>query len=359
MSHVTDPLRPATRVLVIDDSVLVRRVVRRAFERERAIDLVGTIRNGRAALDKVETLRPDVVVLDSVVAASDGFPTLSEIRRRRPQVRAVIFSQLATRRSDGPVQLGAAGTTRFASNPTLDGIGLTEAHVRNELLPLIGDAGTRTDPPNRPTAPPAGSDPGNDRFGPVAAIAIAVSTGGPDALAAITGRLPADLPVPILVVQHMPAEFTRLLANRLDRESLLRAVEASVGQDVLPGVIYIAPGGVHMAVARTGGRVSVALHRGPPENSCRPAADVLFRSAAQVYRQELLAVVLTGMGQDGLRGAAAVRSAGGVVIAQSESSAVAVGMPGAVAAAGLADAVVPLEDLAEALTDQVLNRSAV
>jgi two-component system chemotaxis response regulator CheB len=191
----------------------------------------------------------------------------------------------------------------------------------------------------------------------VSAIVMAVSTGGPDALAAVVGRLPADLPVPILVVQHMPAEFTRLLAGRLDRESALRSVEASAGQDVLPGVIYIAPGGRHMALERTGGRVSVELHDGPPENSCRPAADVLFRSAAAVYRQNLLAVVLTGMGQDGLRGAASVRSAGGVVIAQSESSSVAVGMPGAVAAAGVAHAIVPLEDLGEALSERVLRRS--
>jgi two-component system chemotaxis response regulator CheB len=354
---MTDPLRPATRVLVIDDSVLVRRVVRRAFEHERTIDLVGAVRNGRAVLGKVEALRPDVVVLDSVVAASDGFPTLSEIRRRQPQLRAVIFSQLATRRPDESVPRATAGMTRFAPNPAPDGIGLTEEHVRNELLPLIGDAGS---PAGRaPTAMPVDPDMGVDRGGPAAAIVIAVSTGGPDALAAVVGRLPADLPVPILVVQHMPAEFTKLLANRLDRESALRAVEASAGQDVLPGVVYVAPGGRHMAVTRAGGRISVALHDGPPENSCRPAADVLFRSAAEVYRQSLIAVVLTGMGQDGLRGAAAVRHAGGLVIAQSESSAVAIGMPGAVAAAGLTDAIVPLEELGEALTDQVLHGSLI
>lgn len=352
---MTGPLRPATRVLVVDDSVLVRRVVRRAFEREHAIDLVGAVRNGRAAVDKIETLRPDVVVLDSMVAASDGFPTLSEIRRRQPQLRAVIFSQLAARRPGESVPRVAAGPTRFASNPAPDGIGLTEEHVRSELLPLIEDAGPRTGAASTPM--PVAPDPNSDRRGPVSAIVIAVSTGGPDALVAIVGRLPADLPVPILVVQHMPAEFTRLLAGRLDRESPLRSVEASAGQDVLPGVIYIAPGGRHMALERTDGRVFVELHDGPPENSCRPAADVLFRSAAEVYRQNLLAVVLTGMGQDGLRGAASVRSAGGVVIAQSESSSVAVGMPGAVAAAGVAHAIVPLEDLGDALSERVLRRS--
>ena len=178
---------------------------------------------------------------------------------------------------------------------------------------------------------------------------IAVSTGGPNALAAVIPRLPLDLPVPVLVVQHMPPLFTKTLAERLDRASTLSVVEADAGDGVVAGRVYVAPGGRHMALSRTDGRVVVVLHDGPPENSCRPAADVLFRSAVEVYGAQVLAVVMTGMGHDGLAGATAVHGAGGVVIAQSKSSSVIASMPGAVADAELADAIVPLEDLSGVL----------
>jgi two-component system chemotaxis response regulator CheB len=345
--NVTDSLCTATRVLVIDDSVLVRRVLTRAFEHEPTIEVLGATRNGRAALDKVEAVRPDVVVLDSAVAGRDGFATLSELRRRQPELCAIIFSRVATGSLGQPA---AEGATKFAFNPTTDGIGLTEESARSELLPLIRAFGARTAPGPGP-ATPTRARPRRQR--PVSAIVIAVSTGGPDALAEVVGRLPADLPVPVLVVQHMPPDFTRMLAERLDRQSAVCAVEASAGEELSPGVVYIAPGGRHMAVTRTTGRVAVVLHDGPRENSCRPAADVLFRAAAEVYRDQVLAVVLTGMGQDGLRGAEAVRDAGGSVIVQSESSSVVASMPATVAAAGLADAVVALEDLGAALVDHV------
>jgi two-component system chemotaxis response regulator CheB len=193
--------------------------------------------------------------------------------------------------------------------------------------------------------------------GPFAVIVIAVSTGGPDALAEVLGRFPADLPVPVLVVQHMPPGFTRLLAERLDRRAAVSVVEASAGEAVQAGHVYIAPGGRHMALARTQGRIVVALNDGPRENSCRPAADVLFRSAAELYRELVLAVVLTGMGTDGLRGAETVRAAGGWVVAQTQSTSTIGSMPGAVAAAGLANTVVRLEELGHALTAHALRSS--
>jgi two-component system chemotaxis response regulator CheB len=281
------------------------------------------------------------------VAVSDGFPTLAELRRRRPELRAVIFNASA-----GPWAPGAArssGATAFAYNPSSDGIGLSEEWVRGELLPAIRRLGLHPAPPA--TAPP---DPEARRVAP-AAIVIAVSTGGPDALEAVVGGLPAQLPVPVLVVQHMPADFTRMLAERLDRRAELQVVEAQDGDEVLAGRIYIAPGGRHMALASADGRVVVALHDGPRENSCRPAADVLFRAAADVYRAGVIAVVLTGMGEDGLRGAEAVHVAGGLVIAQSESTSVIASMPRAVAAAGLADAIVPLDELAAVLSAHALG----
>jgi two-component system chemotaxis response regulator CheB len=175
---------------------------------------------------------------------------------------------------------------------------------------------------------------------------IGVSTGGPNALAELFRDLPGDLPVPLLIVQHMPPMFTRLLAERLTANSKVPVLEAGAGAVVRPGRALVAPGDFHMVVARDGLQVRAALSQGPPENSCRPAADPLFRSAARVYGERLLAVVLTGMGQDGLRGCEAVREAGGRVIVQDEATSVVWGMPGFVARAGLADKVLPLPQIA-------------
>jgi two-component system chemotaxis response regulator CheB len=341
-----------TRVLIVNDSVVVRRVVTRALEREATIDVVGAARNGRAAVAKAQALRPDVVVLDSRVAA-DGFATLDELRRNRPELPVVVFNAVPGHALVGHAGPAVRGATSFAFNPRADGIGLSEAQVMNELMPALRRLGLRAAHVAVPDRPPQRLDLGRSGPkgpGPFAAIVIAVSTGGPDALAEVVGRFPADLPVPVLVVQHMPPDFTRLLAQRLDRHAAVSVVEASAGEAVRAGQVYIAPGGRHMALTRTGGKVVVALHGGPRENSCRPAADVLFRSAAAVYREQVLAVVLTGMGTDGLRGAEAVRAAGGWVIAQTQSTSTIGSMPGAVAAAGLANTVVRLEELGHTLT---------
>ncbi|MFM8270961.1 MAG: CheB methylesterase domain-containing protein, partial [Gemmata sp.] len=199
-------------------------------------------------------------------------------------------------------------------------------------------------------AAPAPARPPEDRPdaapGAVEAVVIGVSTGGPNALAELFRDLPGDLPVPLLIVQHMPPMFTRLLAERLTANSKVPVLEAGAGAVVRPGRALVAPGDFHMVVARDGLQVRAALSQGPPENSCRPAADPLFRSAAKVYGERLLAVVLTGMGQDGLRGCEAVREAGGRVIVQDEATSVVWGMPGFVARAGLADKVLPLPQIA-------------
>jgi len=173
-------------------------------------------------------------------------------------------------------------------------------------------------------------------------VAIGVSTGGPTALGAIMPEFPADFPLPILIVQHMPPVFTRLLAERLQTTTKLKVEEAAEGAAVEPGKVLIAPGNYHMRVRKNGTKVTVTLDQEPPENSCRPAVDVLFRSVNEVYGPSTISVILTGMGYDGLRGAELLKASGGVVIAQDEASSVVWGMPGAVANAGLADAVVPL-----------------
>jgi len=337
-----------TKVLVVDDSVVVRRVVTRALSDEPEVIVVGSARDGRDALAKIESLGPDLVILDPEMPGMGGLEALAEIRRRHSGLPVIIYSHLTTQAAAATLEAMALGATAYALKPNAHGIGLAEESVRTELMPLI-----------RPLGTPRDREPASEHHSPtapiraLAAVVVAVSTGGPNALAAVISGLPAHLSVPILVVQHMPPVFTRTLAERLDRGSAVSVVEAVAGDRVVAGRVYIAPGGHHMAVSRSGEGVLVVIHDGPPENSCRPAADVLFRAAVDVYGAGVLAVVMTGMGQDGLLGATAVREAGGLVIAQSKSSCVIASMPGAVADAGLADAVVPLDELGGVLTHWV------
>lgn len=344
--QILAPSRAPIRVLVVDDSVVVRQLVSRVVEAEPALKMVGVAANGHRALEKLQQLGADVVVLDLEMPEMNGFETLAAIRSLYPTLPVIIFSHLSSAGASATLEALALGASDFALKPMADGIGLAEQHVRDELLPRIKALipSESSGPLPRPSRPGRSSVPTS-----VAAIVVAVSTGGPNALAEIMPALPEDLAVPILIVQHMPPVFTAMLAQRLDRVAALSVREAVDGDEVLPGCVYIAPGGRHMTVVASAGKVRVALTDDPPENSCRPAADVLFRSAVNVYGSGTLAVVLTGMGRDGLRGAEAVRAVGGPVIAQSESSAVIASMPGAVAAAGLADAVVQLDQMAPEL----------
>jgi two-component system chemotaxis response regulator CheB len=234
---------------------------------------------------------------------------------------------------------------------TLDGV------VSELLVPkILALAGTRSGAPRLTMVPPVASAPEDRpraRSAPVEIVAIASSTGGPNALAAIIPQLPASLLVPILIVQHMPPVFTRCLAERLDASSVLRVREAQGGEALKPGSVWVAQGDRHLEVAATARGVETVLTQAEPENSCRPAADVLFRSVAKAYGRGVLGVVLTGMGQDGLRGAQEIVSAGGTVISQSRKSCVVWGMPRAVEEAGLVDATFDLPDLAAEIRRRV------
>jgi two-component system chemotaxis response regulator CheB len=341
-----------SRVLVVDDSVVVRQLVARVLDAEPSTELAGVAPNGRVGLEKVSRLRPDIVLLDLEMPEMDGFETLAEIRRTDPTLPVIIFSHLTSSGAAATLDALALGATAFALKPRADGIGLAEAQVREDLVPLIH--GVRPRAPETVTAAVAAAveaTPSRRRSATVSAVVVAVSTGGPNALADIVAELPGDLRVPIFIVQHMPTVFTKMLAERLDRLAAVTVAEAVDGEPVVPGRVYIAPGGRHLSLTgtRAGLDARIQLTDGPAENSCRPAADVLFRAAAAAYGPETLAVVLTGMGSDGLRGSEAVRAAGGYVIAQSEASAVVSSMPAAVAAAGLTDAVVPLDQMAAEL----------
>jgi two-component system chemotaxis response regulator CheB len=254
-------------------------------------------------------------------------------------------------------ELGAAATLEALSRGASDffakpsgpgGLEASRQVIRNELIAAIRALcprkPVRAEPPTRLVPPPSPPPPAGTAR--IDLVAIGASTGGPNALAELFAALPGKFPVPIVLVQHMPPMFTQMLAERLTKNSHVATVEAKSGMALEPGKAWIAPGDYHLAVVRSGGRVLTRIHQDAPENACRPAVDPLLRSVASVYGAGCLAVILTGMGQDGLRGCEAIRAAGGQILAQDEASSVVWGMPGQVARAGLADQVLPLSLLA-------------
>lgn len=348
---------PPIRVLVVDDSVVIRRLVTQALEHEKDIEVVGTASSGRLALAKLPLLQPDVVTLDIEMPDLDGLATLPLLRADYPRLPVIMFSTLTERGGAATLEALSLGATDYVTKPSNTGsMDVALERVRDDLVPkiraLCKRPGSDVPPPALASRPIASRTP----VGPAAkvqAVVIGVSTGGPSTLAELIPHLPADLTVPVLVCQHMPPVFTRLLAERLDDRSDLTVREGTDGDVVTPGGVWIAPGGLHMVVASSGGRTVIRTTNEPPENSCRPAADPLLRSAVRVYGAGVLAVILTGMGQDGLRGCEFVVEAGGRVIAQDEPTSVVWGMPGYVARNGLADKVLPLDDIALEITRRV------
>ena len=350
------------RVLVVDDSVVVRRLVSDMLATDPEVEVVGTASNGRLALARLDQLNPDVVTMDVEMPEMDGLATLRELRKTRPRLPVIMFSTLTERGAAATLDALALGANDYVTKPS--GMSSTESAGRwllDQLLPRVKALGSRelTQParsaatmrPRATAAPTVARQASGMQH--VTAVTIGVSTGGPQALAKIMPELPADFSVPILIVQHMPPLFTRLLADRLRNASRIRVCEAQPGMVVEPGVAYIAPGDWHMEVTRERGTVSLTTHQGPLENSCRPAADVLFRSVVETYGAGTLGVVLTGMGQDGLRGCERIIEAGGRVIAQDRETSVVWGMPGFVANANLAERIVPLGEVAAEITRRV------
>lgn len=343
------------RVFVVDDAAAVRRIVTDVLAADPGIEVVGSAANGLEAMARLERLGPDLVTLDIEMPGMDGLETLVELRRHHPRLPVIMFSSLTERGAIATMEALARGATDYVAKPNHSG-GVAEAkeRIRTELIPkiraLVGRPaqGAAHPAPAHGPAPAARSGPP----GRVDAVAIGVSTGGPNALADILPALPADFPIPILIVQHMPPVFTRFLADRLSSRSRVVVREAEDDAVVEPGTVWVAPGDHHMTVWKDGERVRLRLDRGPQENSCRPSADPLFRSAAAIFGGRTLGLILTGMGHDGLLGAQAIRRAGGQLIAQDEASSVVWGMPGAIVAAGLADAVLPLPLIAAGLVQR-------
>lgn len=345
------------RVLIVDDAVTMRRLIAEALSADLGLEIAGTAPNGRVALDRIATHPPDVVILDLEMPVMDGLETLAELRKTHPRLPVIIFSALSARGARATLDALALGANDYVTKVVAGSLEASMRHAREQLIPRIRALCASAAARDR-SAGPSGRVPARSRRGGppgrVEVVAIGTSTGGPNALAEVLPALPPDFPVPIVVVQHMPPLFTAHLAERLSARSALHVREGSPGAVLAPGEAWIAPGDQHMVVRRFGPEVRIALHSGPPENSCRPAVDELFRSVADAYGPGTLAVVLTGMGHDGRRGCERVRDAGGAVIAQDEASSTVWGMPGSVVRAGLVEAVLPLSGIAAEITRRVL-----
>jgi two-component system, chemotaxis family, protein-glutamate methylesterase/glutaminase len=344
---------PPIRILIVDDSALIRRLLAEVLSADPEIDVVGAVGAGHLALAALPGLKPDLVTLDVEMPGMDGIATLVEIRKIDAYLPVIMFSTLTGPGAVATVEALARGASDYATKPSNTGSQeKSRERVREELIPKIKAlCGARQ--MRRVIAPaPAFVAPAQHPAARIDLVAIATSTGGPNVLGELMPQFPKDFPVPVVIVQHMPASFTKLLAARLNGLSQLLVQEAQAGQALEKGQVWIAPGDFHMTVSRQATKSMLGLNQDPPENSCRPAADVLFRSAAQNFRENVLAVVLTGMGSDGTLGAAAIRKAGGGVIVQDEASSVVWGMPGSVVAAKLADRVCPLN----AVVPEILRR---
>nr|WP_210736866.1 chemotaxis-specific protein-glutamate methyltransferase CheB [Cellulomonas hominis] len=367
--------------MVVDDSVVVRRLVTDSLSRDPDIEVVGFASNGRIALAKVDQLAPDLVTMDIEMPEMNGIEAVRALRRARHTMPIVMFSTLTERGAAATLDALVAGATDYVTKPANVGsVQESLDRVASELIPKIkafvprralpprstapADAPAPAAPARFPAGPPASAAPARRPVvtrptpapHPISAVVIGSSTGGPEALSTVLGALSAPPPVPVLVVQHMPPVFTRQLAARLDRLGPTTIVEASDGEALRPGTVYIAAGDHHLELSRSAGTLRTVLTDGPPVNFCRPAVDVLFRSAVRELGGRLLAVVLTGMGADGRTGCEDVVAAGGTVVVQDEPTSVVWGMPGAVATAGFAHRVLPLREVAPTV-EAVLARS--
>jgi two-component system chemotaxis response regulator CheB len=347
------PISPV-RVLVVDDSVVVRKLLFEALGSAREITVIDTASSGAIALAKIRSLHPDVVTLDIEMPGLNGIETLVEIRKLHPKLPVIMVSTLTERGASATVEALSLGASDYVTKPTnSESRSAVISQIRRELVAKILSLASRTRGPH--VMPPAKGKSGAPR---VDVLAIGVSTGGPNALAEVIPHLPVDFPVPIVIVQHMPPLFTRLLADRLSAQSQVPVREAEAGKKLEPGQVWIARGDYHMTVARKGTNVVLNLNQDAPENSCRPAVDVLFRSVAQVYGANVLGVVLTGMGADGALGATQIQMAGGEIFVQDEASSVVWGMPGAVVVAGAADKIFALPEIGPQIVNRVCQDRA-
>lgn len=353
------------RVLVVDDSVVIRKLVSDLLAEDPDIEVVGTAVNGRAGLQKIALLDPDLVTMDVEMPELDGIETVRRLRASGSRVPVIMFSTLTERGAEATLDALAAGASDYVPKPANVGsVGRSMEQVREALIPRIKSLVPRRGHTGvagpAPVVAPAAVPLRKAAVRPVGTyklLVIGCSTGGPEALGNLLSSLP-PLPVPVAVVQHMPPLFTKQFAARLDRQLDVEVTEATHGQELRPGTVCIAPGDFHLEVVADAKRLVTRLTQDPPENFCRPAVDVLFRTATGAVGGAVLGVVLTGMGSDGAKGSRTIVDQGGAVLAQDQATSVVWGMPGAVATAGLAERVLPLRDLAPEIVRRLVPSSA-
>ncbi len=333
---------PATRVLVVDNDVLTRKMISDTLAAASGIEVVGLSATGDIALARIPQVNPDLVLMDINMPGTGRFGALRRLRARWPKMPVFLLSGSNTTGSPETVRALQLGATATLGKPGSSASERVEWSAR--LLRLVKRHCRR---PARRTAQSCTA---------YEVLVLGASTGGPAALQVVLSALPASFPVPILLVQHLPRHFTNNLVARLDAACALTVQVGRAGLVARPGTVSVAPGGLHMIADRRLGEVVLKTRDTPPENSCKPAVDVLFRSVAEAFGPAVAAAVLTGMGQDGRRGAEEIRDAGGWVVAQDEASSVVWGMPGAVVRASAADKVLALDRLGTALDRQVRRR---
>ena len=340
-----------TRVLVVDDSAYVRKVVTQMLSRSPTVEVVGTARDGREALDRVEELQPDVVTCDLIMPNLDGVGFVAQQMARKPL--PIVIVSVASEAGELALNALDAGAVDFIQKPTaLASERLLD--ISDELIDKVTTAAIahlRPLPPVVPDLPRPAASTGRGAFD---VVVMGISTGGPQALRALLPQLPADLPVPIAIVLHMPVGFTELYARKLDELSPLKVCEAADGMELEAGVVLLAPAGRHLSLRRNEhGVVVTHLDVRPLDTPHRPSVDVLFQSAADAYHGRVLGIVMTGMGEDGREGAAWIKARGGTIVTESEDSCVVYGMPRAIVEAGLSDRAVGLDRMAETILEHV------
>lgn len=384
------PEKSNTRVMLVEDSAVVRGMIRGWLEGMAGVDVVAAADNGQVALNKVAAAKPDIIILDIEMPVMDGLTALPGLLRSAPGVKVLIASTLSRRNAEVTLKAMHLGAADYLAKPSFakDGVD-ARAVFRDELIGKIsGLAGlvsmevgapgksapgvrtgtrktTSTDPlPNHQrwgVIPPAETKFSLRKASKITPriLAIGSSTGGPAALSKMLGELKGRLNhLPVLVTQHMPPTFTTLLGESLCRLTGLLGGEAKDGDEVLPGHLYVAPGGFHMRLKQAGGKTYITLEDGPQINHCKPAVDPMFESVAAIYRSSTLSIVLTGMGTDGAQGAIKIADAGGTVFAQDEKSSIVWGMPGAAMAAGACVEAISLEKLANRIGNIMLSKRA-
>lgn len=353
-------------VLLVDDSAVIRGLMSKALAQDAGIAIAGTAANGQIAISVAAACKPDIIILDIEMPIMDGLAALPELLKVSPASKIIMASALTVRNAEISLKAMSLGATDYIGKPSAKFGQEVDAFYRDIIAKVRALGGAKAHIPSTAVAAPVikKSAPPVLLTGPalypgqIKAIAIASSTGGPQALMNLFGQIKGRLRnMPIFITQHMPPSFTTILADHLSKAGERKCVEAKGGEIVQPGEVYVAPGDYHMVPEKEGVNVVVRINQNPPENFCRPAADPMLRELSKIYGDHLMVVVLTGMGQDGMEGAKVAVAAGGYVIAQDEASCVVYGMPKAVADAKLCRAVLPLPEIGSYILQQIEGRA--